>query len=251
MILKKPTIIFIALSLVVALVMAVPQPVLAVPGICPSGTTYIAKYNWNATNGWVFENDDGHNVITFEPGSNALTGSWMSSVLIDYMVMTDGQYDGQTVTWTYIYVPPTYGPEDYDSSMMLPTTTEPREISNLVFCGPVWPVTLSSFTAKANRGAVTIQWVTATEIDTAGFILYRSAAAEGAQVQLNSSLIAAKGTEVSGASYNLADSPGSGIFYYWLRDVDYSGKSTLHGPVSVKVLPPVRQPIYRPSLPAQ
>jgi hypothetical protein len=63
-------------------------------------------------------------------------------------------------------------------------------------------------------------------------------------------LIAAEGDPVSGASYTFLDkglSPGT--YTYKLEDVDLTGATTLHGPVSSVVLPRLRRPTYRPTLP--
>jgi len=256
-ILKKPTLILIALSLISILILAVPQSALAVPGFCPSGYTYIAKFNWNGPenpgpDGWYPENGDTPGVVWLIGDDKS--GTWESNVLISVMVMTDGrnQGGGDPLWGEKYYNPPTKGPEPYDHSLMgYDDHGNLRDISNLVFCGSPYPVTLASFAARANRGTVTIDWITATEINTTGFLLYRSTTADGPQVQLTENLIAAQGSGVTGASYRVTDTPGYGIFYYWLRDVDYSGQSSLHGPIIVNVLPAIRQPVSLPSLPGQ
>jgi hypothetical protein len=248
MILKKPIIIiFIALSLVATLFLTVPQPAVAdQPPECPSGTTFIAKYEWKDE--WVLGEGSDPNPITISGDSSS--GTWTSTVWVIYVEMTDGNTSaGETISGYYNYFPTPVMEGDYDASLMEPDNT--RDISNIIFCGPVWPVTLASFTARSSRGVAVISWETATEIDTAGFVLYRSTTADGPQVQLNSNLIAAQGSGVSGARYSLTDNPGYGSYYYWLKDVDYSGKSGLHGPAYVNVLPAIRRPNYRPSLPGQ
>lgn len=249
MILKKPTLIMIVLSLVAILILAVPQSALAVPGVCPASYTYITKYDWEGGT-WVVDSGS-PNVITFLPGSNAYTGTWTSSVDISAFVMTDGKYDHDPVWGAYYYPEGTRGPNSYDSGDMLPPRDPHKAISNVVFCGSPYPVTLVSFTTQANRGTVTIDWNTSTEINTAGFLLYRSTTLFSPQVQVNANLIAAKGDGVTGAGYRITDSPGYGTFYYWLMDVDYSGQTILHGPVMVRVLPAVRQPVSLPNLPGQ
>lgn len=249
MILKKPIFIIIIMSLLSTLMLAAPQPALAVEGVCPDGTDLIAKYEWSSVGGWVFEKYYDIIVIT----GNAQSGTWVSGgVPIEAVVITDGQEpDGDVITWTYGPWTPGVTSGTYDAADMMPEQTPPHNISNIVFCGDIFPVTLNSFTANANRGIVTIEWVTATEIDTAGFLVYKSLTAGGPEVKVVESLIAAEGSGTSGASYAITDAPGYGTFYYWLKDVDYSGQSSLYGPVVVKVLPSIRQPVYRPSLPVQ
>jgi len=108
---------------------------------------------------------------------------------------------------------------------------------------------LVSFSAEVGAGEVVVAWETATEIDNAGFNLYRASSPAGPWTQVNDGLIVAKGDAVSGASYSFADMPGYGTFYYQLEDVDFYGVSTPHGPVSAALGSPVRAPDFRPELP--
>ena len=119
-------------------------------------------------------------------------------------------------------------------------------------CLPEGPtaITLASFTAQAGAGGVTLAWETATEVDNAGFNLYRAMVEDGPYTQINDGLIAAEGDPVSGASYSFADTPDYGTFYYKLEDVDYNGVSTLHGPIRITLARPLRRPLSRPTLPA-
>ena len=110
-------------------------------------------------------------------------------------------------------------------------------------------ITLASFTAEADAEGVDLAWETATEVDNAGFNLYRANSPGGPYAKVNDTLIAAQGDPVSGASYGFVDTPGYGVFYYKLEDVDYSGVSTLHGPLEVAVARPLRRPLRRPLLP--
>jgi len=110
-------------------------------------------------------------------------------------------------------------------------------------------VNLSSLGATAAHGQVTLAWRTGTESSNAGFNVYRATSASGARVKVNDLLIAAQGSEASGSSYSLVDRPGYGSFYYWLEGVDYTGQSSLHGPIPVNVRAAVQRPLYRPTLP--
>ena len=92
-------------------------------------------------------------------------------------------------------------------------------------------VELASFgTAKATNGSVAIAWITAAEIDNAGFNLYRSNRPNGPWISLNDQLIAAKGSAFESAAYRFIDDNGAG--YYMLEDVDVSGVTTQHGPIT-------------------
>jgi calcium-activated chloride channel regulator 4 len=111
-------------------------------------------------------------------------------------------------------------------------------------------VTLVSFTAQADRSRVALVWETGTEIDNAGFNLYRATAKDGPYTKINDALIAAQGDPVSGASYSFLDTGlSAGTYYYKLEDVDTSGVATRHGPVLAMVRPRLRRPAYRPTLP--
>ncbi|MFQ5577207.1 MAG: lamin tail domain-containing protein [Anaerolineae bacterium] len=110
-------------------------------------------------------------------------------------------------------------------------------------------ITLASFSAAVEGEDVTLAWQTGTEIDNAGFNLYRAASANGPWTKINSALIAAQGDPVAGAGYTFADRPGSGLFYYTLEDVDFNGQATRHGPLRAAVGPALRRPLHRPSLP--
>ena len=98
----------------------------------------------------------------------------------------------------------------------------------------VTAIDLLSFTAQAGTDHVTLAWETGTEVDNAGFNLWRSEAADGPYTKHNDALIPAEGDPVSGASYVYTDTEVvKGVtYYYQLEDVDIYGVSTFHGPVS-------------------
>jgi hypothetical protein len=85
---------------------------------------------------------------------------------------------------------------------------------------------------------VTLAWETATEVDNAGFNLYRAWGMGGSFSKINDALIPAEGDAVAGARYSFTDRPGYGIFRYILEDVDYYGVNTLHGPSDMQARPP-------------
>ncbi len=92
---------------------------------------------------------------------------------------------------------------------------------------------LKSFKARTgSRGKVILTWETSSEVDNAGFNLYRAERMDGHYTRINDALIAAGGNAVSGARYKFVDNPGEGTFYFTLEDIDYNGQSTFHGPVN-------------------
>jgi hypothetical protein len=103
-------------------------------------------------------------------------------------------------------------------------------------------VTLASFTAEPQSGHILVSWETVSEIDNAGFNLYRTDSA-GAQ-PLPADLLAYVPSQAPGStqgvfySYVDADVVAGQTYWYWLADVDLSGVATLHGPVSATASAP-------------
>jgi hypothetical protein len=95
-------------------------------------------------------------------------------------------------------------------------------------------IELSSFTAKASNGRVKLEWVTESEIDNAGFNIWRADAEDGEYVKLNDETIPAKGSETKGAKYFFIDNIAKNrmTYFYKLEDIDVYGTSTFHGPLS-------------------
>jgi len=110
-------------------------------------------------------------------------------------------------------------------------------------------VELSYFRAKGLNSAVLLEWATETELDNAGFNVWRSEEKDGEYVRINPYFIPAEGEAGFGAEYSHADyDVKNGVtYYYLLEDVDFCGKSTLHGPVSatpnefILIWPPDRE----------
>lgn len=77
---------------------------------------------------------------------------------------------------------------------------------------------------------IRIEWETETEVNTAGFNIYRMEGDEGEFVQLNEQLIPSKGSPVSGASYVFVDEAvASGqTYYYQLEDVEFDNTRERH-----------------------
>jgi hypothetical protein len=70
-----------------------------------------------------------------------------------------------------------------------------------------------------------VQWDTATEVNTAGFYLYRSTSPEGEFILVNKvgELIPSQGNAFSGATYEFTDEnvvPGE-TYYYVVEEVEY------------------------------
>lgn len=88
----------------------------------------------------------------------------------------------------------------------------------------------------AQRGTV-INWRTGYEVDNLGFNIYRDE--RGQRIKLNPSIIAgsalfagARTPLTAGQSYEWTDSTGDQGMQYWLEEIDLSGASVWHGPVT-------------------
>jgi len=92
-----------------------------------------------------------------------------------------------------------------------------------------WAVTSAAAT-------VTIEWSTASELNTAGFNLYRSTSQQGPFTRINDHLIPASPDPLVGGSYIFTDTgvTAGQVYYYQLEDVEIGGATTRHGPVQVR-----------------
>jgi hypothetical protein len=100
-------------------------------------------------------------------------------------------------------------------------------------------VTLASFDAQGQADRVVVSWETVSEIDNPGFNLYRATDPAGPQTLLAYQPSQAPGG-TQGAAYSYEDLAveAGQTYWYWLEDIDLSGATTLHGPVSAMVLAP-------------
>ena len=96
------------------------------------------------------------------------------------------------------------------------------------------PVTLTSFDATGVEGGILIEWETASELDNLGFHLYRSISLEGAYERVTVQPIPGLGSSPVGAKYSYPDMRlENGVTYYYkLEDIETTGRTKLHGPVS-------------------
>ncbi|PXF57168.1 MAG: hypothetical protein C4B58_10935 [Deltaproteobacteria bacterium] len=95
-------------------------------------------------------------------------------------------------------------------------------------------VELVSFSATAFEDHIILKWETASEIDNAGFHLWRTETEDAEYSRITDYLIPAEGGPAQGTEYSYEDfDVVSGLtYYYQLEDIDYAGVSTFHGPVS-------------------
>jgi len=81
--------------------------------------------------------------------------------------------------------------------------------------------------------SIVIEWSTASEVDTAGYNIYRAESPDGDKVKVNEALILASGDPFTGGEYQYTDTEvdPKRTYYYTLEDVEYNGNLTHHGPI--------------------
>ncbi len=102
----------------------------------------------------------------------------------------------------------------------------------------VTPVELSSFSAAAADGNVTLNWSTASETNNRGFEIERKSDASGFE---KVAFAAGSGTTSKTRAYSYTDeNPGSGTFLYRLKQVDFNGSCSYSDEVTVNVTSPIK-----------
>ena len=122
----------------------------------------------------------------------------------------------------------------YDGIVPPDTTTVPTTTISTTTTVPPTVVSLIDFDAISGNRMVTLFWSTASEIDNAGFNLYRAESENGKYTKINATLIPAQGSSTQGVSYEFTDNDVQNrkTYYYKLEDIALNGNSTMHGPVS-------------------
>jgi len=104
--------------------------------------------------------------------------------------------------------------------------------------------------ATPASAGVIVEWTTESELDLAGFNIYRSVSPDGPFAKLNETLIPASPDPVTGGSYSYVDTtaePGL-IYYYKLEDLELDGTVTMHGPIEAVAGGAVVSPVFRASV---
>ncbi len=132
---------------------------------------------------------------------------------------------GDTTSTTTTIIPTTTTTTPPITTTIQPTTTTTEQPT---------AIELSFFNVTPKAGRVILEWSTESEIDNAGFNLFRSESENGNYIKINTSLIPAKGSSTQGAFYEFVDTnvQNRKTYYYKLEDIDLNGTSTMHGPVS-------------------
>ena len=168
-----------------------------------TGTGALSGYAWSTTAGWV----------NFAPTNGGVTVS-------DAGVFS-GYAWGENIGWI-----------KFNGTALNSTAYK------VATAGPL-AVTLVSFAAEATPDGALVRWETVSEVDNAGFNLYRNTTPDTVgELLANVPSQAPGSTQGYAYSYDDADVQAGQTYWYWLEDVSLSGATTLHGPVSVTVQTP-------------
>ena len=91
--------------------------------------------------------------------------------------------------------------------------------------GEPLPVTLSHFRAEHTDTGVVLKWTTESEVDNAGFYIYRSATKDGEFKVVNPTMIQGAGTTGERNAYTWTDTTAkpNTVYYYQIEDVSHAG----------------------------
>lgn len=115
-------------------------------------------------------------------------------------------------------------------------TSDNRDMGAYEYGAPLL-VDLVSFEARGLSDFVRISWETASELENAGFHLWRNITQDGTYTRITHSLIPAEGSATSGATYTYTDREVAApqVYYYKLEEIDTAGSRIEHGPVFATV----------------
>ncbi len=92
--------------------------------------------------------------------------------------------------------------------------------------GEPLPVNLSHFRAEHTDAGVIPKWTTESEVDNAGFYIYRSTTKDGEFKVVNSTIIQGAGTTGERNEYTWTDTTAkpNTVYYYRIEDVSHAGE---------------------------
>ncbi len=96
---------------------------------------------------------------------------------------------------------------------------------NLKWGGKPLPVNLSHFRAEQTNAGVLLKWTTESEVDNAGFYIYRSETKDGEFKVVNPQMIRGAGTIGERNEYTWTDTTAkpNTVYYYRIEDVSHAG----------------------------
>lgn len=110
-----------------------------------------------------------------------------------------------------------------------------RRITLLLAIGLILAALVIFLISAATPPVVTVEWSTASELNTAGFNLARGDSQTGPFTRLNAEVIPASPDPLVGGSYIYTDTQvvAGQTYYYQLEEVETSGGTSVEGVVAV------------------
>jgi hypothetical protein len=110
-------------------------------------------------------------------------------------------------------------------------------------------VDLATFSATPVADGIKVEWNVMSEINHAGYNLYRANSQNGDYVRLNAALIGfdPATSALEEQHYEFIDSNASATSFYKLEDISLDGQSEWHGPIQATVLSAVESSIELPT----
>jgi len=170
----------------------------------------VARYVGEEAYSYVFKSQSGYldHALASAALSRQITGTTVWHINADEA----RQFDYHSSNPAGLFVPNYWRSSDHDPIII-----------GLELKAP-FTVQLAAFTAEFRDRQVYLNWRTASELNVAGFNLYRAQnAAEDEFRQINSVLLPAKGDSLQGAEYHYEDSAGNPEDYYRLQAVALDG----------------------------
>lgn len=115
--------------------------------------------------------------------------------------------------------------------------------SNGTFTNPTditLPVAMTNFSASIETRGILLTWTTQTEVNSAGFHVWRSEKEEQGYIRLTTALLPSHGNSSSPHEYTFIDKEVKNDIMYWykIEEISMDGESSFYGPICVlNVLP--------------
>jgi len=137
--------------------------------------------------------------------------------------------DPGTKYWFRVY--------EYNGTGIYTVYLKTTAVNNPIESDETLPIELSSFTANFTvNNLVVLHWITQSETECQGYYILRNTSNDLSSAQIISQLIPAHNTSDQQVyTYNDTEVFESGMYYYWLQDMDFNGGHSYHGPLTVNV----------------
>jgi hypothetical protein len=114
-------------------------------------------------------------------------------------------------------------------SLFLAIRPEPAKAAGGAGAAQATPTPVRSY------APVVLDWTTKSEVNTAGFNLYRAESSAGQFIQINRELIPSANDPIVGGHYVYTDTTALAgqTYYYQLEDVELNGTRTRHDTISI------------------